>query len=961
MNSVGAKPKFKLFLVLLLITVIMFAAAGIISNIYFGKPQGERDTNSFSPNELELGVSFTVDDIIAHLQYEPLWIKSSDINVVIEADFCDNDEYIARESQNVIMYNADNRTFSVCGYGEGKITILSALDETVTLSLPYKTEFISDDTLYLIKHNYPSYVDDKVITDVELKSIDSIELPTANDVDLTDFKFCKSLSRIYILTDKEVVKIYGIEKLSKAIRYHVNDNLYHNYIKDEKWQAYRQRVFPTVNINKDENVVVLEFNGGSLNNSDYNKDFYFAHVGVGSTIELENYNLNRLGYTFHGWFTSDDNGKTLKTKATSDYKYDVSTKLYAKWTINKYTVMYRDDYVTELPSSHTLTYDEQFEVSRDKLQRTGYTFLGWSTKENSKSVEYSMGESLSKLTDVDGSVITFYAVWTANTYDVEYHPNGGENPPPIQEDAIYGENVQLSTVEPTRIGYRFLGWSMNKNATERQFAAGETVKNLISDSDGKVTLYAVWAANKYTIIFDANGGQNPPASLTDLDYGVDVTLPYDKPTKSVYVFRGWSLDKNAFTPQWSSGAKVSNLVSDPNGTVTLYAVWGVASFTITYNANGGSNPPANTSVTCNSDAFIPSETPNKTGYRFKGWALSASGGVEFSKNAYISASKVNSLYMNGTTTLYAVWEKGYKISVSSTGDKGGSVSGFDKDAYYFEGDTITISGVSYNGDESKYVKVDGTAVDIPYKFTMPAADVSVEVHSDQSCVAAGTLITLADGTQKKVEDIKDTDELLVFDHETGKFVSAPIIVVERDGYREYEIINLVFSNGQATRIIDEHGFFDLDLNKYVYITDNNYTDYIGHRFATMETVGDSNKYLVLENAYSTVEYTGCFSLATMYHMNYLVDGLFSMPGGITGMFNIFEYGDNLAYDEEAMNQDIEEYGLYTYEDFKDYIPELVFEQIFPGKYLKVAVGKGNITFEQILRIVERCLEQNGVI
>ena len=69
-----------------------------------------------------------------------------------------------------------------------------------------------------------------------------------------------------------------------------------------------------------------------------------------------------------------------------------------------------------------------------------------------------------------------------------------------------------------------------------------------------------------------------------------------------------------------------------------------------------------------------------------------------------------------------------------------------------------------------------------------------------------------------------------------------------------------------------------------------------------------------------------------------------MPGGIDGLFNIFEVDvSTMKYDAETMAEDIKKHGLYTYEEFNT----------LNGQYLKVAVGKGIITIEQISKLIER--------
>ena len=231
-------------------------------------------------------------------------------------------------------------------------------------------------------------------------------------------------------------------------------------------------------------------------------------------------------------------------------------------------------------------------------------------------------------------------------------------------------------------------------------------------------------------------------------------------------------------------------------------------------------------------------------------------------------------------------------------------------------------------------------------------------ESGSSCIAAGTLITLWDGSKKLVEEITKDDLLLVFNHETGQYEFANIIFIDDDGWKTYKVINLVFSNGQTTKVIYEHGFYDLDLDEYVYIREDNYQDYIGHKFHTGELINGIyiGGEITLEDVYITEEYTGCYSPVTVYHMNYYTDSLLSMPGGITGLFNIFEMNDDLTINLEKMQEDIDKYGLYTYEDFKDYIPYEVYAA-FPAPYFKVAVGKGYITWEEILGLIDRYLSK----
>ena len=105
----------------------------------------------------------------------------------------------------------------------------------------------------------------------------------------------------------------------------------------------------------------------------------------------------------------------------------------------------------------------------------------------------------------------------------------------------------------------------------------------------------------------------------------------------------------------------------------------------------------------------------------------------------------------------------------------------------------------------------------------------------------------------------------------------------------------------------------------------------------------------------STEVTVAYSPVTYGHLCYYVNGMLSMPGGIGGLFNIFEIdAETMKYDEEAMAADIAQYGLYTYEELNALVPvpEVMFDAV-NGQYLKVAVGKGIVTLEQIGELVER--------
>ena len=223
----------------------------------------------------------------------------------------------------------------------------------------------------------------------------------------------------------------------------------------------------------------------------------------------------------------------------------------------------------------------------------------------------------------------------------------------------------------------------------------------------------------------------------------------------------------------------------------------------------------------------------------------------------------------------------------------------------------------------------------------------------KSCVAEGTLITLADGSQVAVEDLTGEENLLVWNMLTGEYDAAPILFIDSDPSMIYEVIELTFSDGTVVKVIDEHAFFDMTTGEYVFLR-NDAAQYIGHYFNKQGANGTwASVQLTGVNVYG--EITMAWSPVTYGHLCYYVNGMLSMPGATEGFINIFEVDTSLMqYDEDLMEEDILTYGLYTYEEFNAIIPlpELVFEA-FNGQYLKVSIGKGLITLDEIAALLNR--------
>ena len=149
------------------------------------------------------------------------------------------------------------------------------------------------------------------------------------------------------------------------------------------------------------------------------------------------------------------------------------------------------------------------------------------------------------------------------------------------------------------------------------------------------------AIEHHTVAFNANGGSGAPGSQTKW-YGTVLTLSSTRPTRTGYTFQGWATSASGsveYQPGGQYGA---------DSDVTLYAVWKANTWTVRFDANGGSGAPANQTKTYGIDLTLSTTKPTRALYNFLGWATSANGSVFYAPGAKYTA--------NAAITLYAVWE-----------------------------------------------------------------------------------------------------------------------------------------------------------------------------------------------------------------------------------------------------------------------------------------------------------------
>lgn len=300
------------------------------------------------------------------------------------------------------------------------------------------------------------------------------------------------------------------------------------------------------------------------------------------------------------------------------------------------------------------------------------------------------------------------------------------------------------------------------------------------------------------------------------------------------------------------------------------------------------------------------------------------------------------------------------ICDASMGGSCGSSLVYDSDGHDCSYCGRRISKHSWKGNDANNqadAKHSCTVSDCTYKNIPCTFDDSNDRRCnvcEGGCVTPDTLITLADGSQKRVDELTGTEELLVWDHATGKFSTAPVayIIDHEKVVKETEIISLIFSDGNVVKMISEHVFFDADAGKYVAITSENADSFVGHSFAAMSENSNSLHMAELIAVERTVEETEIYEVVTYRNLTCFTNNVLSASAYIDGLLNIFEIDTaTMAYDAKAMQADLEKYGTIGYAFFAPFVSREIFD-MYNGEYMSVAMGKGVLSLGDILDLID---------
>ena len=343
-----------------------------------------------------------------------------------------------------------------------------------------------------------------------------------------------------------------------------------------------------------------------------------------------------------------------------------------------------------------------------------YAFAGWTTNkidapvtEKPKDIIFS-GSELSQTTNGE---YTYYAVWAADNngngtpdyeedkYHLIYDANGGIGAPTDNKLYLSGKKYNLSSVEPTKENAVFYGWSLTKDETLYEEEPDFKPVTEVTFRNSDISVYAVWLKDtdgdgtpdyeetKYTLTYNANGGENAPTDNKKYVNKETVELSKNYPTRDKAACIGWSTTLH----EGILSAEPDDIIDKytfGEANATVYAVWAIdndengtpdyeQTFNLQYDTNGGT-AIAPTEHKGGEEVELDDKNPTKENAIFLGWSLQDYSvdfeedptDVEFVDSIVIDASKDN--------IVHAVW------AVDKNND---GVADYEEDKYTLAYDT----------------------------------------------------------------------------------------------------------------------------------------------------------------------------------------------------------------------------------------------------------------------------------
>ena len=322
-----------------------------------------------------------------------------------------------------------------------------------------------------------------------------------------------------------------------------------------------------------------ELNDGTWVAGFYSEGLYTIESAVDFILPSSD-NIIREGYVFEGWY--DNTGYAIDSLVgrTGDLI------LYAKWRgVNQVAT------VKFSPAADGVDIDTEIKLTCETDGATIYYTTDGSDPKTSEiysvyipekpiSIDGILSDGQEEVTikayavcagmnDSDVSTITY----KLNVYTLNFDATGGTLPSYMESSvqATSRSVCDFSNIVPTKTGYIFKGWYLSTNPDATEDPIVEYAPNIANTPNKTVTFYAKWEPITYTVVFDGNSADASSMDPQEFKYDESKALNQNTIVRTGYTFTGWNTNADGTGQGYSDEETVTNLVSQDNGSITLYA------------------------------------------------------------------------------------------------------------------------------------------------------------------------------------------------------------------------------------------------------------------------------------------------------------------------------------------------------------------------------------------------------
>ena len=216
----------------------------------------------------------------------------------------------------------------------------------------------------------------------------------------------------------------------------------------------------------------------------------------------------------------------------------------------------------------------EVDISVSEEADSGYIFDKWTAIEcEPEFLNGTSAKDMSAVIRVDEKTVmrAISEEWDPVEYSIYFHGNGEDSGQTDTVKCALDEEIILPECGYVKDNYHFLGWCSEIDGIGTYHYPGDKVKNLTSDDDAVVVLYAVWEHDQYNVSFDANGGEG---QVPDVQIWTEEEYMLSNPgfMRQDHVLVGWITEADGSGRSYVLDEKVKD-IADVGESIVLYAQW----------------------------------------------------------------------------------------------------------------------------------------------------------------------------------------------------------------------------------------------------------------------------------------------------------------------------------------------------------------------------------------------------